>query len=78
MSDAADILVDSGLGYCRLHHGIIECDSWGERCDNAADDLTDPDVDLDPFDGEPRPCDPTELLYVARVVDPQANATGTK
>ena len=51
---------DSGLGYCRLHHGIVECDAWEERCDNATDDFETGDTDAD---GEPRPCDVTPLLY---------------
>lgn len=48
-------LINSGLGYCTVHDGVIESDT--DVCDFAADDdeLTD--------DGEPRDCVRAPLLY---------------
>jgi hypothetical protein len=63
MTDTAPTLVDSGLAYCRVHHGVVECDE-GDLCCDMADG-----VDLRRLRRRPSAvdegCDLTPLLYLA-------------
>lgn len=78
----ASVLVDSGLRYCTIHHGIVDCDE--SDCDFRHDELTNrcPDCEghgymvgpeggtykCGPCDGDGvTRCESTALLYQAGV-----------
>jgi hypothetical protein len=63
-------LVQVGAAYCTVHHGLLNEDD--NACDFARDDIDDGNTvyevgdDGEEYDtGEPRPCDPQQLFYVA-------------
>jgi hypothetical protein len=48
-------MTDSGLAYCRTHHGVVEWDGGDGPCDNAS--LYRTECDLTPlvYDERPNP-----------------------
>ena len=60
-------LVEVGVRYCSLHHGVMNEDD--DRCDFSANDLDTGEVG---DDGEPRECEPRQLYYVGANARPSA------